>query len=79
MASKKCLECDAVIGENEKVCPACQTDLEELEQTVAAVEKANKVIAKRAAAVPPPEPESEPEPETKVSIFRRLALKRKEK
>jgi len=45
--TKICPECDKEIGVSETVCPSCSTNLEELEETVAAVEKANKVLEKR--------------------------------
>lgn len=47
--TKFCDSCDAEIGATEKVCPKCQTDLEELDETVNAVSKAQAVIDKRKA------------------------------
>jgi RNA polymerase subunit RPABC4/transcription elongation factor Spt4 len=54
---KKCIDCDAVIGDTDTICPACGVDQEEVEMTVKAVERANRIIAKR---TPKPEPQPEP-------------------
>lgn len=78
MATKQCEACDAKIGENEKVCPACSADLESLEQTVSEVDRANKILAKRKAKETPPTPENQPETK-KQGFFSALASKRKAK
>lgn len=74
--TKECINCDAKIGKDEKVCPACTEDQELMEESVKTVEKVNAILAKRKAKeIPAPAPQ----PEKKISVFRKLALKKKEK
>jgi RNA polymerase subunit RPABC4/transcription elongation factor Spt4 len=54
--TKHCEACDAEIGKDEKVCPKCAVDFDELEETVTAIDRANAVLAKRKAKAVPPEP-----------------------
>jgi len=88
MATKECLDCEAKIGATEKVCPACGADLEALEEAVTAVEKANKIIARRKAQEGPPKCEhskdktkcevcTPPAPAKKKSIFGALTKGKK--
>lgn len=64
--TKQCEACDATIGKDEKVCPKCSVDFDELEETVTAIDRANAVLAKRKAkAVPEPTPPPTPEPKPK--------------
>jgi hypothetical protein len=51
--TKICDSCDTVIGRNEKTCPKCKVDFEELEDAVATVSKAQEVIEKRRKAAEP--------------------------
>lgn len=69
-----CPECDVTIGKDEKECPSCHVNIEELEEAISTVERANKVIEKRKrASVPPPPETPEPEaPKKKSSIFTRF-------
>jgi hypothetical protein len=48
--TKKCEVCDAVIGKDEKDCPSCKTNFEELDDTISAMERGSTVLAKRKAA-----------------------------
>lgn len=59
--TKECPACDAKIAESEKKCPACGVDIEELEDAVATIETAQKVIEKRKAKNAPAPPQPEPE------------------
>jgi hypothetical protein len=47
--TKKCENCDAVIAEDEKVCPACKLDLENLEVSIEQLDIVEKVRQKRRA------------------------------
>lgn len=60
--TKICPSCDAVIGKSETVCPSatCGVDFEELEDNIAAVEKAQAILEKRRKA-------NQPKPCTKCS------------
>jgi RNA polymerase subunit RPABC4/transcription elongation factor Spt4 len=59
--TKECSNCDAVIGKSEKTCPKCSLDLEELEDTVTAVERAQQILEKRRKKnEPAPAPEAPP-------------------
>lgn len=58
--TKKCECCEAEIGKDEKVCPKCSVDFDELEETVTAIDRANAVLAKRKAKETPPTPEVKP-------------------
>lgn len=53
--TKKCENCDAVIAKDEKVCPACKLDLEELEDRIKEQDTIEKIREKRRAAAGPPE------------------------
>ena len=53
-ATRTCDNCDVIIAKTEKICPACKTDLEELDENVKAVEAAQKVIEKRKKKTAPP-------------------------
>jgi hypothetical protein len=46
--TKVCDNCDATIATDEKVCPACKTDLDELESGIEALKRINTVLKKRA-------------------------------
>jgi predicted amidophosphoribosyltransferase len=46
--TKVCDNCDATIANDEKVCPACKTDLDELESGIEALKRINTVLKKRA-------------------------------
>jgi len=77
--TKVCDDCDSVIAADAKVCPACGMDFEETEETIKALDHAEKVRAKRKAR-------SQKEPEKKVetpnqpeSVFRKLMRLRKER
>lgn len=65
--TKKCEACDATIGKTETKCPACSVDLEELEESIKVIERANAVIEKRKKAALPPAPVKR----TGVSLFGR--------
>ena len=65
--TKKCEACDVVIGKTETKCPACGVDLEELEEAVKVVERANAIIEKRKKAALPPAPVKK----TGLSLFGR--------
>lgn len=67
MPTKVCLSCEKEIGESEKDCPACGVNLEELEDAVATVEKAQAILDKRRKPITPPVPEPTPEPAKKTS------------
>lgn len=71
METKKCLECEQEIAVTEKKCPKCGADLETLEQEVAVVERAQKLLEKKRKRETPPEPPAPPVPE-KSSIFASL-------
>jgi hypothetical protein len=76
MPAKECPVCEAKIGETDQTCPACGTDLETLQQEIESVERVNKVLENRKKKeVPAPAPQ--PQPEKKLSIFAKLALKKK--
>lgn len=85
--TKICPACDAVIGESETECPKCKVNFEELEDSIAAVDTASKVLAKRkAAAAPKPCPkcgkEHEgdcPPPAKKKSLIRALGASLRKK
>lgn len=66
--SKVCEACEAKVGKDDKVCPACGVDFEELEEAVSVVDRANKVLAKRNIK---PQPEPLPAPTKKENIFKR--------
>jgi RNA polymerase subunit RPABC4/transcription elongation factor Spt4 len=51
--TKVCESCDAVIGKNETECPKCKVNFEELEDTIATIDKAEEVRAKRKKATEP--------------------------
>ena len=51
--TKICESCDAEIGFNEKTCPKCGIDFEELEVAVKTVTTAQKVAEKRRKAADP--------------------------
>ena len=53
MSTKVCESCDAVIGKDEKVCPACKIDLEKLEESLTELERIQKVQDKRRKAATP--------------------------
>lgn len=78
MAEKECPVCEKTIGETDTICPACGTDLEILQEELASVERVNKVLENRRKKETPPTPEPQPEPK-KMSVFRKLALKKKGK
>jgi hypothetical protein len=71
--TKKCLDCDAEVGENEKECPKCHVVFEDVDQETSVVEKALARIAKKrkAARNPPTPPTPGPAPKKK-SIFSSL-------
>lgn len=78
--TKKCEVCDAEIGKDEKVCPKCNADFDELEETVTAVDRASAVIAKRKAKAVPestttPTPEAKPKGLAKLRAFGRAFKK----
>lgn len=78
MSAKECPVCEAKIGETDTTCPACGTDLETLTEEIASVERVNKVLEnRRKKETPAPAPQ--PQPEKKLTIFQRLALKKKGK
>ena len=53
MSTKVCENCDAVIGKDEKVCPACKIDLEALTERLTELEQLEKVREKRRKAATP--------------------------
>lgn len=61
-ATKKCDGCDATIAKDEKKCPACGLDLEELDNNLAQLEQLEKVREKRRKAA---NPEPAPAPKKK--------------
>jgi predicted RNA-binding Zn-ribbon protein involved in translation (DUF1610 family) len=67
--TKECPSCDKEIGSNETKCPACGIEIEELENAIATISKANEVIEKRKKKITPTEPVPVTEPTTKTSIF----------
>jgi hypothetical protein len=73
--TKKCIDCDTEVGENEKKCPKCELVFEEAEQELGVVEKALKRIAKKRKATPPP-PTPPDVPAKKKSIFSSLNRKK---
>ena len=79
MPAKECPVCEAKIGETDTTCPACGTDLETLQQEIESVERVNKVLENRKKKETPPAPAPQPQPEKKLSIFAKLALKKKGK
>jgi len=53
----KCENCDAIIAKDEKKCPACGINLEELEQSLKDLETLEKIREKRKKKTePPPQP-----------------------
>jgi hypothetical protein len=68
--TKECPSCDAVIGKTEKTCPKCSVDLDELEDTLTTVEKANAILEKRRKKTLPLEPP--PAPKKKTNKLRSL-------
>ena len=78
MSQKVCEVCEATIGETDKTCPACGSDLELLPEEIASYERVNKVLENRKKkVVPPPAPAPQPQPAKKLTVFQRLALKKK--
>lgn len=67
--TKECPSCDKEIGNSETKCPACGIEIEELENAIATVSKAQEVIDKRKKKSIPPETAPITELSTKKSIF----------
>jgi hypothetical protein len=53
MATKKCENCDAEIGESEKDCPKCGVNFEDLDNAVSGYESARTISEKRLKAKNP--------------------------
>jgi predicted amidophosphoribosyltransferase len=52
-----CENCEAKVGKDEKICPACKIDLEHLDDALSDLEALNKIAANRKKKTePPPEP-----------------------
>jgi transposase len=51
--TKKCEVCDTEIGKDEKTCPKCGADFEELEDAVKTITTAQAVMEKRRKAAEP--------------------------
>jgi hypothetical protein len=71
--TKKCENCDAVIGKDEKTCPACKLDLEALEENLSNLDILDKIRQKRVKAKKAEEERNNPQtPPKKKSMFRGL-------
>lgn len=82
MAARFCEVCEKEIGEHDKVCPSCGTDLEGLEEEVSVVTRAMSVAEKRKKKKEAEEeqPSPAPTPEAnKGGFFSSLAMKRSKK
>ena len=58
--TKVCDNCDATIAKDEKTCPACKCDLEQLEEQLKELETLEKVREKRKKKTTPPVVEPTP-------------------
>jgi hypothetical protein len=67
--TKTCENCDAVIAKDEKICPACKIDLENLEASLTELERLEKIRDKRKKKTTPPVPETTPQ---RKGLFGRL-------
>ncbi len=70
--TRKCYDCDAEIGANEKICPKCKANLEDTDQEDGVIEKALARLKKKRKTPPTPPTPDPPPPAKKKSVFSSL-------
>lgn len=56
METQECANCNTQIGKTETICPNCKVNLEELEDAISTVDRAQTILEKRRKAALPPVP-----------------------